>query len=558
MASAADLVFTNGAVYTVDAVGRWAHAVAIRGGRIAAVGTDEDVDEHIGSSTEVVNLQGKMLLPGFQDAHIHAPSAGLDRLRIDLSELHGLDEYLQRVRTYADEHPEAEWVLGGGWAMDVFPGGTPTKDMLDTLVPDRPVFINNRDNHGAWVNSKALELAGVTKDTPDPADGRFERDEDGEPTGTLHEGAMNTVRRLIPPPTIEEQVRGILVAQEYLHSLGITAWQDAIVGTYSTIPDSYDAYLEVDGQGKLTARVIGALWWERDKGEEQIGFLLDRRAGAGKGRFHATSVKIMADGVCENFTAAMIDPYLGADGAPTDNRGISFFEAEALKAYVPRLDREGFQVHIHVIGDRACRDALDAIEAARRANGMNDNRHHLAHIQVVHPDDVPRFRRLGVAPNAQALWAAHEPQMDDLTIPFLGEERSSWQYPFASLVRTGAQLAMGSDWPVSSPNPFWEMHVAVNRTEPTDYPYVGPEGRIEEPLLPDERIDLPTAIRGFTMGSAYVNHLDDVTGSIEVGKLADLIVIDRNVLADPSDAFSDATVLLTLIEGEKVHEAPGL
>jgi len=552
---AADVVFLNGGVYTVDAVRRRAEAVAVRGGRIVGVGSNADVRHVVGPSTEVIDLRGRLLLPGFQDAHVHAPSGGLDRLRIDLSEAHGLDEYRRTIERWAEEHRDADWLVGGGWAMDVFPGGTPTRDVLDEIAPDRPVFINNRDNHAAWVNTRALDLAGVDASTPDPPDGRIERGADGSPAGTLHEGAMNLVRRLVPRATLDDQVRGLLLGQEYLHSLGITAWQDAIVGEYSTLQDAYDAYLAAAGRGQLTARVRGALWFERGRGVEQIPFLVDRRERSRVGRFEATSVKIMADGVCENFTAAMLDPYLDAGGSPTANRGIAFFEADEIREAAVALDAQGFQVHVHAIGDRAVRNALDAFEAARDANGPSDHRHHVAHIQVVHPDDVPRFRALGATANAQPLWAAEEPQMTELTIPFIGPERTTWQYPFGSLLRTGATMAFGSDWPVSSPNPLWEIHVAVNRVEPSDYPY-GPDGA--EPFLPTERIDLPEAIAAATMGSAYVNHLDDATGSIETGKLADLVVLDRDPFEHPSSEIADARVLMTFVEGEAVFEAPGV
>jgi predicted amidohydrolase YtcJ len=546
----ADLVFTGGAVYTVDAARRWAHAVAVKDGRIVAVGTDDDVRPLVGPKTDVVELRGRMLLPGFQDAHVHAPSGGLDRLRVDLSELHSIDAYRGAIEAYVTAHSGAEWVLGGGWAMDVFPGGTPGRDELDALVPDRPAFISNRDNHAAWVNSRALEVAGVTRATSDPPDGRIVRADDGEPSGTLQEGAMDVVRRHVPPASVEERTRGLMLAQTYLHSLGITAWQDAIVGEYSTIQDNFDVYLGASERGDLTARVVGALWFERGKGTDQVPALIDRRERAKAGRFRATSAKIMADGVCENFTAAMLEPYLGTDGRPTGDTGIEFFDADGLRESVVRLDAEGFQVHVHVIGDRACRNALDAFEAALMSNGRNDHRHHLAHIQVVHPDDVSRFRALRVTANAQPLWAAHEPQMDELTLPFLGEPRGSWQYPFRSLVRSGASLAFGSDWPVSSPNPLWGIHVAVNRVEPSDYPYAAPTGR--GPFLPDERVDLPSAIAAYTIGSAFVNHLDDVAGSIEVGKSADLVVLDRNMFEHPPDEIAKARVLLTFVEGERV------
>ena len=550
---AADLVFTGGGVYTVDAARRRVQAVAVRGGRIVAVGSDADVRELAGPSTEVVDLDGRLLLPGFQDSHVHAPSGGLDRLRIDLSDAHGADEYRELIARYADAHRDADWLLGGGWAMDVFPGGTPTKDALDEIAPDRPVFINNRDNHAAWVNSRALQLAGVDASTADPSDGRIERASDGSPSGTLHEGAMNLVRRLAPRAGLEEQIEGLLIGQRYLHSLGVTGWQDAIVGEYSTLQDAFDAYVTAAGRGSLTARVRGALWFERGRGLEQLPFLLDRRERSRVGRFQATSVKIMADGVCENFTAAMLEPYLDGHGHATDNRRIPLFDVDELREAAVALDRDGFQVHVHAIGDRAVRMALDAFEAARAANGDTRNRHHVAHIQVVHPEDVPRFGALRVTANAQPLWAALEPQMSELTIPFIGPERTTWQYPFRSLLRSGATMAFGSDWPVSSPNPLWEIHVAVNRQEPADYPYGVGEGA----FIPEERLDLPDAIAAATIGSAYVNHAETETGSIEVGKLADVVVLDRDPFEHPASEIADTQVDLTFVEGEAVFERPG-
>jgi predicted amidohydrolase YtcJ len=547
----ADLVFQNGAVYTVDATRRWAHAVAIRDGRIIAVGTDAEIEDLVGSRTERVDLRGRMLLPGFQDAHVHPVLGGLDMLRCDLHDLSTADEYIRAIRDYAERRPAGEWILGGGWSMDAFAGGTPTRDLLDGVVSDRPAFLPNRDGHGAWVNSAALKRAGITRETPDPADGRIERDSLGEPSGTLHEGAQDLVGDLVPPAAEDELREALLTGQSHLQSLGITAWQDAIVDA-GEWANNYDTYLRAAIAGDLTARVIGALWWDRHRGTEQIEDLLERRAVGRAGRFSATSVKIMQDGVCENFTAAVLDPYLGADGRPTRNRGISFVEPALLNTAVTRLDAEGFQVHFHALAERAVREGLDAIDSARRANGPNDLRHHLAHLQVIHPDDIPRFRRIGATANIQPLWAAHERQMDELTIPFLGEPRWRWQYPFASLVRSGASLAMGSDWSVSSANPLEEIHVAVNRRMPPEYPY-GVDSN--EVFLPDERLDLPTAIAAFTIGSAYVNHLDDSTGSIEAGKLADIVVLDRNIFEEPPDEIASATVELTMIEGERVYAA---
>jgi predicted amidohydrolase YtcJ len=553
--ASADLVLTGGAVYTVDAARSWAQAVAVRDGRIVAVGSDADMRPYAGARTEVVNLRGRMVLPGFQDAHVHVSGGGLERNRCDLTGVHTRQDYLAVIRDYADRSPEAEWITGGGWSMDVFPGGVPSKDDLDEVIPGRPVFLANRDHHGAWVNSRALALAGIDAATPDPPDGRIERGAAGEPGGTLHEGAMNLVQRLVPAPGLEEQVAGIVAGQRYLHSLGITAWQEAIVGDYAVVPDCFDAYREVARRGLLTARVTGALWWQRGAGLGQLDFLAERRAVAGQGRFRATSVKIMQDGVCENFTAAMLAPYLDGHGHPTGARGTSFFDPEELKAAVTAIDARGFQVHIHAIGDRAVREALDAVAAARAANGPRLGRHHIAHLQVVHPDDLPRFRDLGVLANCQPLWASNEPQMTELTLPFLGPERSAWQYPFGSLARSGAQLCFGSDWPVSSPDPMWEMHTAVNRTTAPGYPFRGPE--TDTPFLPDERVGLPTAIAAFTIGSAYVNHDEHEAGSVEPGKRADLVVLDRDLFAQPAAEIALAQVDLTLVDGAVVHARPG-
>ncbi|MEO8476965.1 MAG: amidohydrolase [Actinomycetota bacterium] len=545
----ADLVFVNGSVYTVDAARSWAQAVAVREGRIVAVGNDDEVRALAGGRTEVVDLAGRMLVPGFQDAHVHPVGGGVDMLQCDLHDLSTAEEYLAAIGAYAASNPDVPWILGGGWSMDAFPGGTPTAAALDAVVSDRPVYLPNRDGHGGWVNSIAMKMGGVTRDTPDPSDGRIERDAQGEPTGALHEGAMDLVGRHAPDPTPAELYEGLLKGQAYLHSLGITAWQDAIVGT---IPwaNNLDTYVRAAEAGDLTARVVGALWWDRHLGIEQIEELEAQRARGRAGRFAATSVKIMQDGVCENFTAAVLEPYLDAQGHPSENRGISFVDPELLKEIVTRLDAKGFQVHFHALAERAVREALDAIEAALAANGPTDGRHHLAHLQVVHPDDIPRFARLRAVANAQPLWAAHESQMDDLTIPFLGEPRWRWQYPFASLVRAGAVLAMGSDWSVSTPNPLEEIHVAVNRKVPATYHH---KVESDEIFLPEQRLDLPTALAAFTMGSAFVNHLDAATGSIEPGKFADLALIDRNLFAHPVEEIADATVDETFVEGQRVY-----
>ena len=542
----ADLVLTGGVVHTVDAARSRARAVAVRGGRIVAVGSERDGARHIGPKTRVVPLDGRMLIPGFQDAHIHPIGGGLGRSRCDLHEAEGRDAYLAIVAEYARAHPDRPWIDGSGWSMDDFPGGTPQRADLDAIVPDRPVFITNRDGHGAWVNSRALAVAGIDRDTPDPRDGRIERDTAGEPTGMLQEGAADLVQRQVPRDTPADLEDGLRVAQAYLHSLGITAWQDAIV-----TPDEFRTYAAFAERGELTARVVGALWWDRDRGEEQIEELKDSRSRGPIGRFAATSVKIMQDGILENFTGGMVEPYLNASGNPTTNRGLSFVDPERLRSYVSRLDAEGFQVHFHAIGDRAVREALDAVAAAREANGWTDGRHHISHIQVIQPSDVPRFAELGVAANAQPYWACNEGQMTNLTLPFLGPVRSTWQYPFRSLRRAGAVLAMGNDWSVSTPNPLLEIEVAVTR--------IADRTRGQAPpFLPEEALDVTDALAAFTIGSAWVNHLDRETGTIETGKAADLAVLDRDILAPNAGHIGDARVLLTLVEGVPVFEDAAL
>jgi predicted amidohydrolase YtcJ len=547
-AQRADIAFVNGRVQTMGAARRWVRAVAVRDGRIVAVGTDAEIRPHVSSGTAVVDLDDRMVLPGFQDAHVHPVSGGLNRLQADLTSTDVIDHYLEIVRRYADEHPAEEWITGAGWSLASFPGGTPTADVLDRAVSDRPVLLRNRDGHGAWVNSRALQLAGIGTETPDPPDGRIERDDGGQPTGTLHEGAVDLVRDLIPALSRDRLVEGLLEGQRHLHRLGITAWQDAIIGTYDPSMDTLTAYRSGAERGLLTAKVVGALWWDRDRGPEQIDELMERRDSGSFGRFRARTVKIMQDGVCENFTAAVLDPYLGADGRPTDDHGISFVDPSVLNEAVTRLDTEGFQVHVHAIGERAVREALDAFEAARAANGPSAGRHHIAHIQVIHPDDLPRFHQLDVIANAQPLWAAHEPQMDELTIPFLGPQRAAWQYPFRDLEAAGATIAFGSDWPVSSPDPLDLIHVAVNRIEPDRDP------RRTEPFLPDQRLSLGTALAAATVGGAYVNHLDQETGTIEIGRAADLVVLDRNLFTVPPERIAETEVLLTVVDGEVVHD----
>jgi predicted amidohydrolase YtcJ len=525
--------------------------VVLAGGRVRAVVPRDEVGSYFaaGERVDEVDLGGGLVLPGFQDAHVHPVQGGVERMRCDLTELSTRSAYAEAIGAYAATHRTRPWVLGSGWTLSVFGPLGPTADELSALVPDRPAMLLNRDHHGAWVNHRALEIAGVHAGTPDPADGRLERDAAGAPTGMLHEGAMALVTRHVPDTSTEEYYQGLLTAQAYLHTFGVTAWQDAILGDYAGGADVSPAYLRAVTSGELTARVRGALWWQRDRGAEQIPELVERRASYTRGRLVVGSVKVMQDGIAENFTAGMTTPYLDVCGHDTGNLGLSFVDPVALRRHVTALDAEGFQVHVHAIGDRAVREALDAFEAARSANGGSGNRHHIAHLQVVHPDDVPRFARLGVAANIQALWAQLDEQMVDLTIPFLGEERARWQYPFGGLARSGAHLAAGSDWPVTTPDPLQAIHVAVNR-----WAYGEPGRAGSEAFLPEQALSVTEAFAAYTSGSAFTNHLDEL-GTLAPGAPADLAVLDRDPFAEEPAEIGAARVVRTYVDGVEVFDA---
>lgn len=538
----ADLVLTGGTVLTVDRRRPTAEAVAVQSGRIAFVGSTRDARRWVGPGTEVIELAGRTVLPGFQDAHVHVASGGLARLQCDLRAAESPDGYASVVRAYAAAHPEAEWIVGDGWSADDFGGPMPTREQLDAILPDRPVYLETRDAHTAWVNTRGLELAGVTSTTRDPAGGVIDRDASGAPSGTLHENARRLVQAHLPDPAAADWEEAIRGAQRELHGLGITTCQEADLGA-----DLFEPYRRLAERGELTMRLEGNLSWDDARGDDQLDELLDRRARGTVGRMRIRGAKLFQDGVAENFTAAMLEPYRDASGATTTNTGLSLFDPRRLAHDVTLLDRHGFQVHVHAIGDRAVRECLDALAAAAEANGRRDARHHLAHLQFVHADDLPRFAALGVAANVTPLWAVRSGYVEELTVPFVSERAAAAMYPFGSLARAGARLAFGSDWSVSSPDPFLQLAVAIERRLPD-----APE---DEPFLPGERLSLEAALEAATLGSAYVNHLDGETGSITVGKLADLVVVDRDLTDRGAGSIADAGAALTLVEGEPVHAA---
>ncbi len=523
-------------------------ALAIGSGKIVALGSDSAVRDAVDRSCETVDLRGRTVVPGFQDAHVHPVDGGLRMLSCDLSQASSASGCLDAVAAYVAEHSDLEVVVGDGWLLEWFERGIPPAGALDAVVGNRVAFFTEAGGHSAWVSTAALNAAGIDSGTADPSDGRIERAPDGRPVGVLHDGAMEPVRRLLPETTRDGMRRALELGQEHLISLGITAWQDAIV-----TPKIGLAYIDLASKGALIGRASAALWWDRSAGVEQLGELVRRRSLLEEAGVRASTVKLMLDGGIEVGTAWMLEPYIGYLGGPSGSHsGEPFISAEQLSAALPAMERLGFQAHFHAIGDAAVRGALDAVALARSENGPSDRRHQIAHLQVVHPDDLGRFVALGVAANIQALWACHEPQMDDLTIPVLGEVRARWQYPFGALWRSGAHLAFGSDWPVSSASPLEQIAVAVSRSRA-----LSGDGGVRTPFLGDQALSLDASIEAFTQGSARVHFIEDITGRIEQGMDADLAVLDADLFNLSGRALEDVKADMTWIRGRLVFDSEG-
>jgi predicted amidohydrolase YtcJ len=550
----AELVLVNGKIRTPAHPSGFVQAAAVSGGTIVDLCGDDEIRDYIGRFTRVLNLRGRLAIPAFGDAHVRPVLGGLESLRCDLAGRKGRAEYLDAIAAYARALRPSAWVLGGGWSMTAFPGGTPAAADLDAVTGGRPAFLPNREHHSAWVNSAALAIAGITKTTPDPADGRIERDSAGEPAGLLHDGAMRLVADYVPHPSPAELTAALLAGQRQLHSLGITSVQDACVGdaVQVGVPDTFATYASAAADRLLTCRVTGALWWDRLHGLHQLDALQARREKAdGGGYFRATSVKLMLDGACETFTAALGSPYLDGRGGDTGQSGSLFIEPDELAETAAALADLGFQLHFHAAGDRAAGAALDALAGLPKAQRIN-GRHHIAHLQFITPADLERFAQLGVTATFQPLRACQSEQNERLVLPFAGLERANWQYRIGSLLRLGARIAFGSDWPAASADPIQGLHVAVNRTRPARLGEPG-SAATTRPLLPAEAIGLDAAVSACTSGVAYLNHEEDVAGTLDRGMVADFAVLDQDLYAVAPDAIGDTSVALTVASGQVVH-----
>jgi len=536
----ADTVLINGGIYTVDEKQSWAEAAAILDGVFIAVGSNDEIGPLVGPQTRTIDLSGHMALPGFHDAHVHPTMGGYALLGCSLENETSIEALVNKV-TACVSHGGDGWLQGHAFDLSLFGQDGPDKSLLDKIDTDRPMILWASDGHNAWANSRALELAGITAETPDPPLGVIERNADGEPSGTLRETAQEIVRTVLPAPTLASNTEALGTGIRHLNTLGITSFIDAWVGE-----EDYQSYKAVEQAGNLTARVVTSLTYEsgfaKHYGDEFERVLAGRKAFNTERQNH-DSVKLFLDGVLEGETAALLEPYIGKHG----QRGELIMNPEDLAKAVTRFDAMGIQVHMHAIGDRAVRAGLDAVEAARKQNGISDNRHHISHLQMIHVDDIERFAGLNTAANFQALWAEPDDWIMELNLPVVGEERVQGMYPIASVERAGGRIVGGSDWNVSSANPLAAIEVAVRRQDPSEH--AGPV------LNKRERVSLSSMIAAYTINAAWLMHQEDKTGSIEVGKQADIAVLDRQLFDIPATEISEVRVLLTILAGDVIYSA---
>ena len=537
----ADKVFINGSIHTFNQELTVVTAIAIQDGLITLVGTNEEINRSIGEMTEVIDLKGKMMMPSFHDAHSHPVWSGVDQLKCVVSESYDIDIMQAQLKECLSSEltKETGWIVGTQLNIGVFPSGNVDKSFLDKISKDIPIYVDAEDGHNGVANSKALEIAGISKETPNPENGIIEKDPlTGEPSGTLREpSAMNMVKSIMPKDSDGLYDKGLYFAQDLAHSFGITASIAASVGerhmaTYKRAADRGDLELRI-----ITCLEFGDTLFSQDP----VTFeeVYRNRAQYSHPRINVDCIKIFIDGVLEGQTGAVLEPYLG-----TDNYGQLYLEQDVLNAVVTRFDSENIQIHTHAIGDRAVRSTLDAFEYAISMNGKTDNRHHISHLQMIDEEDIPRFSELGVAANFQAAWALPDEYITEINTPELGIERVNRMYPIGSVFRANGLIVGGSDWAVSTMNPLVAIETAVRRQDPDD--------RVSGFLNKNESIDLTEMLKAYTTNAAYLMHQEEYTGSIEVGKAADLIILEKNLYNIAVDEISEVKVLQTLLEGKTV------
>ncbi len=543
----ADTIFVGNSIHTQVADRRGSaapvRAVAVRDGVIVAVGGNEVI--HLrGSSTEVVDLGENCLMPGFIDSHIHPVTGGLARQQCDLSGVHSVHEYRQLIAEYAAHH-DGPWIEGSGWYGDIFPGGFPSKDLLDEIVSDRPAAFVSHDVHSLWVNSRALAIAGIDSSTPDPEGGRISRDESGEPTGQLMETAIDLLIHARPTIGPSALRRSLIDAETYLHSLGITSWQDALIGDLFGLADTFDSYVAAYDSGDVRSRVTGALFWNPQNDPGDIGEVVQRRTATAGGRFRATAIKFVLDGNCENLTAAVHEAYIGHP----HEFGMLQFENDQLRLLAGSLSDAGFDLHMHAVGDLAVTRALDSLAGIPDRTGR---RHQIAHIDLIDQEDVQRMRELGVIANVTPLWARLDPVLVETKLPLLTPDQQQRHFLYGSLERADVSIAFGSDWPVSTPDPIANLHTAVNRTAAPNDPHASDKRSVTEALLPTERLSLETSLAAYTRVAANACRLDEFVGTLEVGKEADLVVLDQDPRAVDRAEIGGLKVTQTYLRGNRV------
>ena len=544
----ADAVLIHGHIYTADSKRPWAEALAIRDGKILAVGSDREIARYRAASTKVIDAHGRLVLPGFTDCHVHFMDGSFSLQQFNLEDARTIAEIQQRVKAFAVAHPNDPWVLGRGWTYPVFaPSGLPDKKYLDEIVSDRPVYIESYDGHTWWANSKALELARITKDTPDPPGGSIVRDPaTGQPTGAIKEDAADAVvRRAIPEPSREEKLKALRAGLKLANQFGLTRVH-VLGGVNAGRDDLHNAALfeELQRDGELTVRFYLAYRVDPPEvSQQQLQEILAARDRYRDDWIAAGSVKFFLDGVIETHTAAMLAPY-------SDDPSLSghlLWDTDKYKQLVAELDKNGIQIFTHAIGDRAIQLALDAYQGAAAANGTKDARHRIEHIEAASAADIPRFGQLGVIASMQPLHAYPDDDTLKAWAPNIGPERAQRGWAWHSIQSAGGVLAFGSDWPVVTLSPWAGLQNAVTRQTT--------EGEPKGGWVPSERISLADAIKGYTLNAAFAGHREKSEGSLESGKVADLVVISQDVFKVDPLKIAETKVLLTMVAGRVVYKA---